>query len=269
MEELIIILAVISAAAGLRAFRASWCQRLGMSGYVVATGMIGYFLAQAWWGGVLGVMVFLFAPMLGIFWKIRDIRLPLERKLRSALPPNDSQFPTLTELTAEFEAHHYELIDDVQTRWLESREQMRLLRHPQDKVVATISMITEGEFQMLWVSLFVKSATGRILSTTTIPFMNPLQTAPGVSVRYARQAQSVADLIREHRQHQGEKKIYTDELIIIDSEEATTFLETEMRRQVDHNLDLGVIQLAGEGTFSYSWRGGVFLWYQWLKSVWA
>ena len=44
-------------------------------------------------------------------------------------------------------------------------------------------------------------------------------------------------------------------------------LRTESRRQVDHNLDQGLITLSGEGTFRYSWRGYLFLWRQFLRDM--
>jgi hypothetical protein len=269
MNEVIIVVALVCAAMGLRAFGAAWCQRVGMLGYVAAVGVAGFFLTQAWWGAVAGVLLFLLVPMMGIFWQIRGMRLPLDRKWRSSWPPNETQFPTLAELTEELEAHRYEHIDDVQARWHEAREQVRLMRHPQDKVLASITMMTDEPFQMLWVSLTVKTREGLLVSTTTSPSMSPLCMAPGVSLRYERQAASIAELLRAHAQHMVEQKVYSEELVMIEAEEATAFLEQEMRRQVDYNLDCGVIRLAGEGTFSYSWRGGVFLWVQWLRSVLA
>ncbi len=41
----------------------------------------------------------------------------------------------------------------------------------------------------------------------------------------------------------------------------------ELRLQIDHNLDQGLIRLSGNGTVKYSWRGLVFLWCQFLKDM--
>jgi len=44
-------------------------------------------------------------------------------------------------------------------------------------------------------------------------------------------------------------------------------MEREMRDQVDHNLDRGLIKLSGNGTFRYSWRGLCYLWMQSVKDM--
>ncbi|MFT5109992.1 MAG: hypothetical protein ACI9UA_005644 [Pseudoalteromonas tetraodonis] len=53
----------------------------------------------------------------------------------------------------------------------------------------------------------------------------------------------------------------------MDPDEIRPLMEKELRLQIDHNLDKGVICLSGNGTFKYSWRGLVFLWYQFLKDM--
>ena len=50
-------------------------------------------------------------------------------------------------------------------------------------------------------------------------------------------------------------------------EEIEDAIEQEMRKQVDHNLAAGLIQLTGDGHFQYSKRGLLFLWGQFVKDM--
>jgi hypothetical protein len=44
-------------------------------------------------------------------------------------------------------------------------------------------------------------------------------------------------------------------------------MEEEMVLQIDHNMERGLIEEAGEGKFRYSWRGCLFLWVQLVKEM--
>ena len=61
--------------------------------------------------------------------------------------------------------------------------------------------------------------------------------------------------------------ILPENIQALDPEEIRPLLEKELRLQIDHNLDQGLIRLSGNGTFKYSWRGLVFLWCQFLKDM--
>ena len=52
-----------------------------------------------------------------------------------------------------------------------------------------------------------------------------------------------------------------------DPEEIENSIEVEMRRQVDHNLAAGLIELTSDGHFRYSMRGLLFLWGQFVKDM--
>jgi hypothetical protein len=40
-----------------------------------------------------------------------------------------------------------------------------------------------------------------------------------------------------------------------------------MCAQIDHNINVGLIELTGEGEFRYSWRGCFYLWFQMVKDM--
>ena len=58
-----------------------------------------------------------------------------------------------------------------------------------------------------------------------------------------------------------------DDLRVPDPDEVINEIEGEMRRQIDHNLSKGIIQLTGDGHFRYSFRGLFFLWRQFIRDM--
>jgi hypothetical protein len=62
-------------------------------------------------------------------------------------------------------------------------------------------------------------------------------------------------------------KINPTDLLMPNPEEIESGIESEMRRQVDHNLKSGIIRLTGDGHFQYSRRGLLVLWCQFVKDM--
>jgi hypothetical protein len=62
-------------------------------------------------------------------------------------------------------------------------------------------------------------------------------------------------------------KIKPGDLLVPNPEEIELDIESEMRRQIDHNLKSGIIRLTGDGHFQYSRRGLIFLWGQFVKDM--
>ena len=56
------------------------------------------------------------------------------------------------------------------------------------------------------------------------------------------------------------RRVPSDSLRIPDPDDAEHDIEDEMRRQIDHNINKGIITLTGDGHFRYSFRGLLFLW---------
>jgi hypothetical protein len=52
-----------------------------------------------------------------------------------------------------------------------------------------------------------------------------------------------------------------------DPDEIEASIEREIRKQIDHNLAIGIIRLTGNTHFRYSKRGLFFLWGQYIKDM--
>lgn len=80
-------------------------------------------------------------------------------------------------------------------------------------------------------------------------------------------AQSMEELEVEHEAFLERQKIADDEVLELDTEQLSKLMEEEMVLQIDHNIERGLIEVAGEGEFRYSWRGCLYLWVQLVKEM--
>ena len=62
-------------------------------------------------------------------------------------------------------------------------------------------------------------------------------------------------------------KIDPKDLLMPDPDEILNQVEREMKRQINHNLDCGLIRMADDGHFQYSTKGLFFLWFQSVKDM--
>jgi hypothetical protein len=61
--------------------------------------------------------------------------------------------------------------------------------------------------------------------------------------------------------------VKTSELAMPDPEHLEEEIEREMKLQINHNLERGIITATGDGHFRYSVRGLFFLWWQFVKDM--
>ena len=84
--------------------------------------------------------------------------------------------------------------------------------------------------------------------------------------RYA-DALSFEDLLGSHQEFLFLHALEACDLAEMDADELPTFIQKDMRHQIDHNVTVGVLEPVGEGLFRYTWRGCFFLWGQVLKDM--
>jgi hypothetical protein len=53
----------------------------------------------------------------------------------------------------------------------------------------------------------------------------------------------------------------------LDEETMEKEMERDLREQIAHNIDKGVLKATPEGDVRYSWRGMVYLWCQFLLDL--
>ena len=207
---------------------------------------------------MLAVSAWLFLPWLEILTRVRRLRLPLDKRLRSALPPSLDRFPQLPDLTSEIEAEGFESVEDTVFEWSGARQFMRLFYHGEEKQQAAISLLEHENIAMAWVSLSARTNGGRVWTTWNYPFSYTMKLPPEATLNVAMHAAGFAELFEAHRAFLLRNGLGIEALTEQDPENFVVKLQEDTRRQVDHNLDQGLIRLIGDGTFRYSWRGYLF-----------
>lgn len=267
MRELLLIVGVVLAGAGLRSFAHPWLRRAGALMYLGATWLAAWLATGNYFLAAGAVSLWFFLPWLQILTHVRHLRLPLDKPLRSTFPPSADRFPQLGEMTSEITAAGFTQVDDTSSEWESTRQFMRLFYHEAGKTQAAICLLEQDEAALAWVSLSSRLPDGRTWTTWNYPFSHTMKLPPETRLHTILEADSFEDLQAAHRDFLARESVQIDDLAAVDPEEFSDVLQRETRRQVDHNLDEGLITLSGEGTFRYSFRGYLFLWRQFLRDM--
>lgn len=267
MQGTLLVLAVVAAGMGLRTYAHPLLRKLGALCYLGATYLAAWWWLESHWAGLLAVTAWFFLPWLEILTRVRALRLPLDRVMRTAFPPSAERFPHLSDMTGEIEDAGFEHIEDTVFEWADSQQFMRLFYRAEEKLQAAICLLEQGGLSMAWVSLSSRAPDGRTWTTWNYPFSHTMKLPPGTTLQTVLEAESFEHLLEAHRARLHRDGMTLDDLAAPDAEALPALIQQESRRQIDHNLDMGLIKLSGDGTFRYSWRGYFFLWKQFLRDM--
>jgi len=268
MYEFLLVAGTLVFAAACRTFGHPAIRKLGALSVVAASFLTGYFLGgySILWGCVAAAAWF-FLPWLDLLTRIRGLRLPLDKKLRRRSPPSLDTFPHLRFFTQDVTGEGFEHVTDSGWEWEDMQQFVRFFYDEESKSQATINLNQQRHVAFAYLSVSSRTADGKIWTTWNYPFSYPMKLTPQVQVNRVRDAGSFAELVEMHQSFLASRGIAEAELEPADPAELGELMERELRNQVDHNLDRGLIRLSGNGTFRYSWRGLLFLWVQAVKDM--
>jgi hypothetical protein len=86
-------------------------------------------------------------------------------------------------------------------------------------------------------------------------------------INVVKDTNSFSELIEMHKKFLRNKGISDSDLKETDIDNLDKLAEKDMRDQIDHNLDKGFLKLTGNGTFSYSYKGLFYVWFQSTKDI--
>jgi hypothetical protein len=268
MFEFLLILGVAVLAFALRTSNHHWVRRAGGLCILAASFLAGYFLSNGRiWAGLLVATLWFFIPWFEIIFRIRGLRLPLDKKIRHKAPPSRDRFPDLHEVTDEVEDEGFEYVDDAGWEWNDTTQFFRLFYHSGSRTEVAICLSEQGPVAFTYVSLSSRTRDGRILRTWNYPFSYTMEISPNLKMNRALTADSFHELLARHQDFLAKQKISATELTEDHTDHIHDQLQREVERQINHNLDRGIITLSGDGTFKYSWRGLFFLWRQFVKDM--
>ncbi len=257
--------AVLSIA--LRSYQTSLAQKAGALGILLSTFLAVYFLSGKWYFGLAAALAWLFLPWLEILTRIRALRLPKEKSLRPKSPPSQDVFPTLSEITQEIENEGFAHVNDAGWDWEDYKQFFRLFYKEEDRAQATICLNEQNDLSFYYLRISSRAQDGTIWTTWNYPLSYGLKVTPQFRINRQRPDQSFWQLYQSHKEY---LRLHQVELGVIDSmdeDRIQTEIENDLREQIAHNVEKGVLKSANEKEVKYSWRGMVYLWCQFLLDL--
>lgn len=261
MENALLTAGLFVLGFALRSFAPVWARKSGAALILAATYTGGYFLGGgSHLAGALSVLMWFFLPWLEILGRVRRLRLPLRRELRECPEPKREEFPNLRALTREIESCDYSQQQDLGWEHGDFSQFLRLFLSPDGLTLASISLSRQGENAFVHIGLTTRAHDGRVFRTTNLPFSDTMALPPDVVWQRDLRSGSFAEFAAAHALFLGRAR--PGEMMPFPAAELPALLQAEAARQVDHNLNRGLIKPAGADTFRYSWRGFFFLWWR-------
>ena len=182
-------------------------------------------------------------------------------------PPSADDFPHLRPFTREVEQQGFEKVQDSGWEWDGMEQFVRFFYDPDSKAQATINLNQQNHVAFAYMSVSSRTEDGKTWTTWNYPFSYSMKPNPDNEFNRARGVRSFAEMVAAHREFLARNGVTEDKTQASDPEQLGNLTEREMREQVNHNLDRGLIKLSGNGTFRYSWRGLLYLWFQSVKDM--
>ena len=264
MSKILIVIGVVVFAIACRTYQTPLIRRLGGLAILAASFLGPYFARGSLAVGVLGACFWFILPWFEILTRIRAMRLPLERELEERWPPRGQNFPELDTLTEEIEEEGFEQLADTGWSWEGMDQFIRVFFREEDRLQAAIFFTEQEGMSFYHTGLITRTSEDRHLLTWNYPFSYTMLLPPGMQMHRVSTSDDPAGgfskLVRAHLEWLAVEAIDPASSLPLTAEELDEVMRQDMRRQVEHNLDEGIIMLADEGTFRYSVKGYFFLW---------
>ncbi|MEP7078735.1 MAG: hypothetical protein ABI795_06860, partial [Chthoniobacterales bacterium] len=257
--------AVLSVA--LRSYQTSFTQKAGAVGILASSFLAVYFATGSWIWGSIAALSWLFLPWLEILTRIRALRLPKEKALRPKSPPSTDVFPTLNEITREIENEGFAHINDAGWDWEDYRQFFRLFYKEEDRAQATICLNEQNDLSFYYLRISSRARDGIIWTTWNYPLSYGLKLTPQFRINRQRPDQSFWQLYQSHKEFLRHNIVETSVIDPMDEDRIQAEIEKDLRDQIEHNIQKGVLTPAAEGEVKYSWRGMIYLWCQFLLDL--
>lgn len=264
---LFLTLGVAALSLALRSFQAAWAQKLGALGILATTFLAVFFLSGKWYLGLAAALMWLFLPWVEILTRIRALRLPKEKSLRPKSPPSQDVFPTLGEITRQIENEGFAHVSDAGWDWEDYRQFFRIFYKEEDRAQATICLNEQNDLSFYYLRISSRTPDGTIWTTWNYPLSYGLKLTPQFRINRQRPDQSFWELYRSHQEFLRRNKVEKSAIDPMDEDRIQAEIENDLREQIAHNLEQGVLTSANEREVKYSWRGMFYLWSQFLLDL--
>ncbi len=268
MQSLLIILGTFVIGMALRSCKAKILRRLGALTYLLASAIAVYLVTDSIWLAILVASIWFFLPWLELLTCVRKLRLPLNNQLNHCYPPNEDLFPNCDAIIAALENAGFEHAENSGWDWAETTQCHQFFWHPEERAVAAVCFCKQAEITFSFLTIYSRDTNDILWYTTNYPFSQTLKEVSTVwQNRISCKNTCITRILASHHYFISLHGACHDDLIIPDLDTVAQDIEQDMCRQIDHNLQAGIIILTDDGHFKYSFRGLFFLWKQFIKDM--
>ena len=265
--NLLLILGAAVLSVALRSFYHPMLRKLGAVGVLATSFVAGWRLTGYVGIGLFCAASWLLLPWLEILTRVRRLTLPLEKNLRHKTPPNSETFPALNEITEEIEGEQFEHTNDAGWDWEDYAQFFRIFYKTSERTQTAICLIDQRDVAFFYLSISSRAKDGTIWTTWNYPFSYSLKLVPQWRVNRLRGDQSFLQIYESHRQFLHQNRVRLNDLEELDAEQIQNEIQKDLRAQITHNISAGVLKQNAAGEIRYSWRGMIFIWFQFLRDL--
>ncbi|MEO8793619.1 MAG: hypothetical protein ABI464_14940 [Chthoniobacteraceae bacterium] len=265
MADLFLILGVFALSVALRTTGSLLLNKLGVIGYLATSFLAGWRLTGSLLMGAVFMSFWLVWPWYELITRVRKIAMPADGALRHKTPPHREMFPALDDLTGEIEGEGFEHAEDLGRDWDDIRQFFRVFHKSDERVQAVICLVEQENFAFYYLRLVSRAADGTIWTTWNYPFALNLKLAPEWRTNRDDGGKTFTQLLGSHRDFLAKNNVLTEALTTTDPAKLAGQLHEEQNAQIAHNLTAGILARGKDGAIRYTWRGLVFIWFQFLR----
>ena len=267
MSEILLFLGLAVLTAAFLSYGHPALRRLGVLCVGATTFAAGYLLSRNVWVGAACAAAWLFLPWVEILLRVRKLRLPLRKQLRQSAPPARDMFPELSALSDDIEAAGFEHVADLGWDMDGYRQFLRLFANPAKLEEAAITYVEQNQLGFHFASVTSRAAGGDVFTTWNCPVPSSLKTPPSVHLHRTAPGAPFKALADAHGEFLALRGLGTADLQPVDPDKVRAAVERDMETQMQHNITEGLLEPADEGHGRYSWRGMLYLWWQFVRNI--
>ena len=264
-SDALLVLGVFVFSLALRTTDSVPLRKLGVFGFLATSFLIGWLIAGSILMGILLVSFWLVWPWYELITRVRKIAMPVEKTLRHKAPPHRDFFPALSDLTSEIEGEGFEHVEDLGREWDEAQQFFRVFHRPDERIQAVICLVEQEHFAFYFLRLISRAKDGTVWTTWNYPFSLNLKLAPEWRMNRESGEKTFVQLLDSHRSFLERQKVTLNDLQESEPEQLIEQLHREQSAQIQHNLTSGILAKAPDGAIRYTWRGLLFIWFQFLR----
>lgn len=268
MRELYTVISIIIFGYALRSCRTIALRKLGALVMLCASGLCFYYLFESVLAGTIAMAAWFFLPWIELLTRVRKQRMPIENKLKQRTSANLHIFPNAQQCVEKLEHAGFEHISNCGWSLGGVDQLYQLYWNAEDKSVASLCLCEQGHATFSYVTITSKDIANGIWRTTNFPFSPTLKPSPSVHWNQISCVnECVVKLLQQHGKFLHKQGFVDDDLSIPDPDHLEEELEHELRKQIDHNLQQGIITSAENDHFRYTIRGLFYLWRQCVRDM--